>query len=285
MIPCFVINHQDYIGIDWHRYGFMLSDRESAEVLFAGIEVIDDDYLRNFISLKIIASRTTNRDSVISDKVPVVFLGKEDVYDVGSTAEFTILLILMLFKRMKRCLSGCLDRYELMGEDLQGKKLAVCGYGRLGKMVGRIAVTFGMDVLPYTRHTSSIEREAILRESDVVSLHLPAKEEFRNFINDDKLSIMKKSVVIVNTSRPYMVNKHAILWALENNRIGGAALDYLGCDTEDPDVDLVEYSEKHSNLILTPHLGGNSKDAMNKVAGRLVDKAKRYYDNWVRAKL
>ena len=89
-MKCFVANKNDYPNIEWERYGFTLGDCVSAEVLFVGTDIVDDDYLQQFPSLKLIASRTTNRDNIVSKKVRVVFLEKKDVADIGSTAEFTI---------------------------------------------------------------------------------------------------------------------------------------------------------------------------------------------------
>ena len=159
-----------------------------------------------------------------------------------------------------------------MGEDLSGKTISIFGYGRIGKMVGRLASAFGMLVLPCARCTSVGNREEILRESDVISLHLPADRSFAGFIDRKKLKIMKKSAVVVNTARPYMVDKNDLLWALTSREIRGAALDYLGSDTEKSDADLVNYACGHSNLILTPHLGGYSTDAVHKASDRLVRK-------------
>ncbi len=275
---CYVNNLSDYPGINWEEHGFCLSPRHLAEVLFTGVEEVTDSCLDEFPSLELVASRTTSRDNVSTHKVPTVFLGKEDVADVRSAAEFTVMLMLMLLKRIKLYTDGCADRYRLIGRDLHNKTIGIFGYGRLGKMVGDICSAFDMNIFKCTRHTSSKEREDIFRESDIISLHLPAVREFNNFINRNTFNMMRKTAIVINTARPYMVDKDALLWALEDNNISGAALDYLGCDTEEPDIDLVEYSHKHDNLILTPHLGGNSQDAMNKVAYRLVEKVKEYYE-------
>jgi len=270
MTKCFMTDLNNYADVDLNYYDFEISDRESAEVLFIGLDVIDDDYLRKFVSLQLIASRTTNRDHIVSSKIPVVFLEKDDVIDVSSTAEFTMMLILMLMKRIK-----AVSTYSRpIGLDLNKRTITIVGYGRIGKMVSKFAAAFGMNVLVCTRYTNIDVMKQMFGSSDVVSIHLPAKKEFTHFMDKEKIGWMKDSSFIVNTARPYMIDKTAILRALRDGRIGGVAMDYLGFETDEPDNDLLNYAKAYNNLIVTPHLGGNSRDAIRIVAERLVKKVR-----------
>jgi len=266
-----VLNDEDYPGIDWHHLGFELSNKSTAEILFVGVDVVDDEFLAEFPSLKLIASRTTNRDNIISHKIPVVYLSHLDVADITSAAEFTVLLMLALVKKIKTF--GEINSRPF-GDDLSGKTLSIFGYGRIGKKVASIASAIGMSVLKCSRHTSIEECYSIIKASDIVSLHLPAGAQFVDFLDENKISKMREDAFIVNTARPYMISKNALLDALQNRMIAGAALDYLSCDNSEIDEELVNYAKNADNLIITPHLGGSTAQAMQRSSKRLVKKVR-----------
>jgi phosphoglycerate dehydrogenase-like enzyme len=180
-----------------------------------------------------------------------------------STTELTIGLILGLMRRMPE-----LDRrmrYELWpavaGNVVAGKTAGVIGFGRIGKEVARILKAFRMRVLVTTRALTDeqacevgAERgsmETLLRESDVVTLHIPLNDETCGILGAKELSLMKRGTFLVNTSRGPLVNESALLVALQSGQLGGAGLDVFDIEPLPLDHPL----RKLDNVILLPHRG------------------------------
>ncbi|MGZ5861865.1 MAG: D-2-hydroxyacid dehydrogenase, partial [Methyloceanibacter sp.] len=120
--------------------------------------------------------------------------------------------------------------------DIAGSTLGVIGYGALGKSVGRIAESLGMQVLPYDvfPQPGLADLETIYRESDVITLHAPLTPETRNMIGAKEFKMMKPSAILINTARGGLVDEQALADALKSGTIGGAGFDVL---TKEPPKD------------------------------------------------
>ncbi len=154
--------------------------------------------------------------------------------------------------------------FTMLGSDVWGKTIGIIGFGRIGRAVGRRALGFGMKVLYYNsrRLTPETEQElsatyadidTLLGESDFVSLHVPLLDETRHIINAHRLSLMKPSAFLVNVSRGPVVDEQALLEALLNKTIAGAALDVF---EKEPAV--TPGLLTLTNVVLTPHIGSGS---------------------------
>lgn len=155
-----------------------------------------------------------------------------------------------------------------LGISLIGKTLGIVGYGGIGSMVARRAGGYNMKVL-YTKRTkdeNSVDLDTLLRESDVVSLHVPLTEETRHMINSDTLAKMKKGSYLINTARGPVVNEHDLVEALRSGHLAGAALDVY--DNE-PNVDMELISMP--NVITTPHIASATFEARNKMGEMAVN--------------
>ena len=117
--------------------------------------------------------------------------------------------------------------------------------------------------------------EELLKTSDVVSIHVPLTKETLNLINKDNLAFMKKTSIIVNTSRGGIVNEKDLYDALANNKILGAGLDCFSNEPIDDDNPLL----KLNNVVLTPHIGGASVDLSDEMISHVVDNLMRLRDN------
>jgi glycerate dehydrogenase len=160
-------------------------------------------------------------------------------------------------------------------QDLHGQTLGVMGHGELGAAVVRIAQAFGMRVLLSERKGSTAVRpgrtafETVLRDSHVITLHLPLTPETRHLIGTAELAQLRPDALLINTARGGLVDEAALARALKAGQIGGAAFDVL---TEEPprngnpllDLDLPHF-------ILTPHNAWASREAMQIMADQLID--------------
>ena len=140
--------------------------------------------------------------------------------------------------------------------ELDGKTLGIIGFGKIGKAVAKIASAFGMKVLANTNHPAPFENvefcgtDELLERSDFVSLHCPLTPQTEKMVNADFLSKMKKSAILINTSRGQVVDENALADALKNGVIAGAGLDVL--ETEPPKADCPLFGL--DNCYITPHI-------------------------------
>jgi lactate dehydrogenase-like 2-hydroxyacid dehydrogenase len=196
------------------------------------------------------------------------------------TAELAIALALALLRRVAegdRLLRGRVP-WEwtptwMLGSGLGGRTFGVVGPGRIGMDAARLAAAFGMNVISTRRSasgdTSSLPLDELLQRADVVSLHCPLSVETRHLIDDRALSLMKRSAILVNTSRGPVVDERALVSALREHRIAGAALDVFEFEPA-VTAELLDME----NVVLTPHLGGATWEAREEM-GRLCTNALR----------
>ena len=148
-----------------------------------------------------------------------------------------------------------------IGDDLSGKTLGIIGLGHIGSQVAKIGLAFGMRVLAWSQNLTAekagaagavlVSKEELLRQADIVSVHLVLSERTRGLIGAAELAQMKRSARLVNTSRGPIVVEAALIAALESGQIAGAALDVY--DVEPLPTD--HPYRKLNNLLATPHIG------------------------------
>lgn len=161
---------------------------------------------------------------------------------------------------------------ELTGTELMDKTLGIVGLGRIGSSLAIKAQALGMRVLYYdpkhdgTAAGKKVSLEEIFLSSDYISLHVPLVPETRGLINAAVIAKMKKNAVIVNTARGGLVDEEALYLALKEKKIKGAALDVY--PQEPYNGKLCELD----NVVLTPHVGGSTKEAQARIGQELVAK-------------
>ncbi len=241
---------------------------------------LDKEALAAAPELKLIATATTGIDHIdvayAQEKgIQVLSLKDEDLKSVTGTAELAFGLLLSLVRRIPESFqdvkAGNWNREQFLGNNLSGKTLGIVGLGRLGSMVAQYGKAFGMNVIAYdpNKDASEIARfvdfETLISESDVVSIHAPLTDQTKNMFNKQVFNQMKASAYLVNTARGAIVNETDVLAALESKRIAGYAADVLAGEVEfGKDVSkhaLVTYAKTHDNLIITPHIGGNTAES------------------------
>lgn len=174
--------------------------------------------------------------------------------------------------------SACKDfcYWKTSLSELDGKTIGIIGFGKIGKAVAKIAAAFGMKVLAATNHPAPFdnvefcEKDELLAESDFVSLHCPLTPATEGMVNADFLAKMKKTAVLINTSRGQVVDEKALAYALENDIIAGAGLDVL--ETEPPKADCPLIGAK--NCFITPHIawaGFETRERLMKICRSNVE--------------
>lgn len=159
--------------------------------------------------------------------------------------------------------------------DLHGTTLGIVGSGALGRRTAQLAEAFGMRVLRAERPRAAAVRPGytpfaqVLREADVLSLHCPLDASTRGLVGERELRAMKPGALLVNTARGALVDEVALLRALDEGWIAGAALDVL--EHEPPAADHPLLAKRRSNLIVTPHIAWRTPLAMERLARQLVE--------------
>lgn len=257
---------------------------------FIGLDHIIDHRLMGK-NLKFIASPTTglnhiNMEHAQAKGIDIISLKGETEFleDISATAELCWGLILSLVRKIPTAAnsveSGKWDRDQFCGRELKGASLGIIGYGRLGRKVAKFGKAFGMKILVSSYQLSDdknvefCSQTALLKQADIVTLHADSRPDNYQMIGAYELSLMKESSYFINTSRGDLVDEQALLNALSNKTIAGAALDVLEQEFN-PAVNsqsLIDYAKKNSNLIITPHVGGVTKESQYNVTHFIIDK-------------
>jgi len=267
-------------------------DETSVDACVPACDVILDAYMRvRFTAdrlgraerLKLVVTATTGADHIdqaaLSERrIPLLTLrGQTELLrNLTPAAEHSWLLLMACARRLRGALdavvAGQWDRNQHPGLMLRGKTLGIIGCGRIGQWMARYAAAFGMNCLGYDPHLDAMpegiessELHALLRRSDFVSVHVPLNDETRRLLGPTEMRMLKHGAIVVNTSRGEIIDEDELLSALREGRIAAAGLDVL---TGEPDIQshpLVRYAQSHDNLLITPHIGGFSPDALNQV--------------------
>ncbi|KUK18626.1 D-2-hydroxyacid dehydrogenase [Thermococcus sibiricus] len=235
-------------------------------------------------SLKVIA-----RAGVGLDNVDVEYAKSKGIEVVNaptassrSVAELAVALMFNIARKVafadRKIREGAWPKKQCMGFELEGKTLGIIGFGRIGYNVGKIAKTIGMNVLLYDVYKNYerakeigaefVELEYLLKNSDVITIHVPLLESTYHLINEENLKLMKPTAVLINTSRGPIIDTNALVKALEEGWIAGAALDVFEEEPLPKDHPLTKFD----NVVLTPHIGASTVEAQEKAGIEVAEK-------------
>jgi D-3-phosphoglycerate dehydrogenase len=193
-----------------------------------------------------------------------------------STAEHTMSMMLALSRNIPQANSstrkGEWKRSKFMGVELYGKTLGVVGFGRIGSEVARRSLSFGMKVLAYDPFLSRevaqglgvevVELKDLLENSDYITVHTPLTDETRHMISTDEFAIMRQGVRVINCARGGIIDEAALVNAIKEGRVIGAAMDVFEKEPLPPESELLKFD----NVVITPHLGASTEEAQVNVA-------------------
>ncbi|MFX1280837.1 MAG: NAD(P)-dependent oxidoreductase [Promethearchaeota archaeon] len=257
---------------------------------------LTSDILENAKNLKVIGRAGVGLDNVDRQKAEELNIEVLNTPEAPaiSVAEFALGLILALARKIsyadRTTHEGKWNKNECLGYTLNGRKLGLIGFGNIAKHLAKIGLGLGMNVGVYSRFSKgqvAIDEaknigcsiytsiEELLKDAQIISLHLPATPQTENIINQERLKLMRNDAILINTARGNLIDEEALLKALKNKTIGGAALDVY---REEPlnNEDLISWNE---NLIITPHIASqsieNQVDAAIMIAVKMSDYLKK----------
>ena len=240
-----------------------------------GVEILNEKVFSHADSLK-----TISRFGVGYDNIDIPSATKKGIsvsYVPGANVEAVADLTIGLLISICRKIGAGWDLIRsggwqgLQGPEVWGKTLGVIGLGRIGKAVIRRAKGFNMKIIGYDEYPNpayckehDIELvdniEAILKNSDFITLHIPCTDSSRNLISSKELGMMKPTAYIINAARGGIIDEEALYTCLKEKKIAGAALDVLAVEPMQKGNKLAELD----NIIITPHIAGNSYEAIQK---------------------
>ena len=236
-----------------------------------GRETIDEAMLKACPQLKILSRYGVGLDNLDLDamKKRDIALGWSGGTNSNSVAEITLSFMLSLIRNL-HIASTLLKNGTWKvngGRELTGKTIGLFGFGHISKRVIELLAPFHCNILVFNRTHDDVEalkygitfasKERIIEEADIISIHLPLTPESKNLFSTNEFIAMKKNAFIINTARGGIIDEDALKMALQTGEIAGAALEAFAIEPPQ-DKELIALP----NLIVTPHLGGNSKESI-----------------------
>ncbi|MBN1653249.1 MAG: hydroxyacid dehydrogenase [Deltaproteobacteria bacterium] len=285
-------------------------DLREAEIISVFIHSeLRADLLRRLPKLRLIATRSTGTDHIDLSYCDSHGISVCNVpsYGDNTVAEHVFALILnishKLTESIERTRSGDFSQYGLQGFDLQGKTIGVVGTGLIGRYVAGIALGFRMRVLAYDLKPDKelksrsgyqyVDMETLLRESDVITLHVPSTPKTRHLISQKEFALMKQGVVLINTARGDVVDIKALVEALADEKVRAVGLDVLPGEPEiREEAELLRsvFRKRHNletlladhlllrlrNVYITPHNAFNTNEAVSRILDTTIDNIRGY---------
>lgn len=254
----------------------MIEMAKDVDGIIVGIDPITEDVIENAKNLKAISKYGVGMDNIDLEKAKEKGIKIKNTPGTNniSVAELAIGLMFDLARNISINVNKVKNNMweRVKGVELTGKNLGIVGCGSIGKKVVKRARGLKMSVLIYDpffddyqliedEKINQVKKEVLFEKSDFISLHLPLNSETKNIISKEELIKMKDSTFLINTARGGLIDEQALLWALENEIIAGAACDVF---SEEPPGNhlLLEFD----NFLLTPHMGANTKESVMRMA-------------------
>ena len=296
-----------------------LTDKQLEETDVISVFITSDvteKVIKQFRNLRIISTRSTGYNHIdvkycIQNNIAVFNVNQ---YGESSVAEFTFMLILALVRKLIPAYlstqNNLVSHENFEGQNLKSLSIGIIGCGTIGSSVAKIANFFGMKVYAYSYEKNNeishfceyCELDKLIKNSDIVTLHLPYTNETYHIINDKTIKNMKKGAILINTARGELVDIIALHNNLVSGDLGGAALDTVECENIAINNIPININENNSkcitktlaleklmgmdNVIITPHIAYNTKESVNTLLNttfnNLRDYSKGLHTNQVR---
>ncbi len=298
-----------------HIQDYPIEKIQDCEILSSFVfSSLDQSLLEKLSKLKMIATRSTGVDHVDLDfcKRKNIHVANVPLYGEKTVAEHTFALLLALTRKLissvERTRSGSFSLDGLCGEDLNQKTIGIIGTGNIGQQVAKIANAFEMKILAHDIRPNLtlvqkfgvqyVSFKELLKHSDIITLHVPANDSTYHLINQSHLPNIKKGAILINTARGSVVETEALVKGLSEKIFSGLGLDVLEQEPKireerellstlfQGDLKTVTTTlanefllHHHENVIITPHNGFNTKQALERILKTTLENIKEFLEN------
>ncbi len=248
-------------------------------------DTIDASIIKAGSKLKLIANfgnGVDNLDLITAKERNVLVTNTPDVL-TEDTADLVLTMILMICRKINIAQQKIMDRVwtgwgpsETLGEKMEGKKIGIIGMGRIGIAVAKRLSVLGININYYNRTKLKSNREKILKakywdnldnmigEMDIISIHCPYTPETFHLLSKNKIKLLKKNCIVINTSRGEIIDEEALAEALLKKRIGGAGLDVFEHEPQ-----ITQKLFEAENVVLLPHISSATKESRMAMGDRV----------------
>ena len=251
---------------------------EGAEVIVESNIPLHKDFLDSCPNLKMLSIAFTGLDHIDMEECQRrgIIVKNAAGYSTEAVAELAIALMIDVYRKVLEndvITRQCHRKGIMPGREIGGKTLGIIGMGNIGQRVAKLAKAFGCKVLAWNRTPKQIDgvtfvdKESLLKESDIVTLHVALNADTRDFITEKDFALMKPNSILINTARGPVVNEQALANALKQGRIAGAATDVYGAE---PPLKQDNPLFSAPNLIMLPHIGFATEEAFELRLGIVV---------------
>lgn len=264
-----------------------------AEVIFVNKVKLNENNLKFAPDLKLICEAATGYDNIDLDYCRKKGIAVCNVpgYSVYSVAQVTVSMVLSLVNHLNEYTRYTKDGTYTNGNsanilkpvynELYGKTWGIIGYGNIGKKVGEVAKALGCDLLAYKRKpvtdVKCVDIDTLVKESDIITIHIPLSDETRALINSERIKKMKKNVIIVNTARGAVTDEVAVCNAIKSGNIKGFGTDVYSVEPFPKTSPFYEIKD-FDNVILTPHMAWGAKESRERCFNEMILNMKAFFD-------
>lgn len=267
----------------------------NAEIVMTNKTVLDAEIINGAPRLKYIGVLATGYNVVDLEaaRAKNIIVTNVPAYSTASVVQMVFALLLELTQkvalhdklvrkgRWEECPDFSFTAMPLM--ELEGKSMGIVGYGTIGQRVAQTAESFGMEILVHTAHPEKYESDksvrfvdldSLFRQADVISLHCPLTEETSNLVNEERIALMKRSSILINTGRGPLVDEQALADALDAKDIAGAGIDVLSEEPPRTHHPLIGAR----NCFVTPHIAWATREARRRLLAVAAENVKAFID-------
>lgn len=257
---------------------------------------IDKSFLDKASKLKFIARSGAGLENIdltyAEQKNIKVFNSPEGNKD--AVGEHAIGMLLMLFNKLKQgdaqVRQGVWNREANRGIELSGKTVGILGYGNMGIALAKKLIGFDCKVIAYDKYKkdysdnyiTEVSLNELVKQTDVLSIHLPLSEETKHYVNASFLNDFKKNIYVINTARGNNIKTEDLIKALQSGKVLGACLDVLEFESKSFELEqhhnqAFEYLKNAENVILSPHVAGWTVESYQKLSEYLANKIELFF--------
>ncbi len=258
---------------------------KDAEILVESNIPLRKDFLDACPKLKMLSIAFTGLDHIDMEECQRrgIVVKNAAGYSTEAVAELAIAMMIDVYRKVienDTITRQCQRKGLMPGREIGGKTVGIIGMGNIGQRVAKLANAFGCKVLAWNRTQKQVEgvtfvdKETLLKESDIVTLHIALNAETRDFITEKDFALMKSSAILINTARGPVVNEQALAHALKDGKIAGAATDVYGSE---PPLKQDNPLFGAPNLIMLPHIGFATEEAFVLRLGIVVGNIEKLY--------
>lgn len=271
--------------------GNVVKEAEQADILIVHITPVNQEAIKHMKNLKVLGVMRGGLDSIDIDclKEKGVKIVHAPSRSAHAVADFTVGMILSETKNIAKSYHGLMEGKWIKSyannnnvHDLRTRTIGVLGCGNIGKEVIKRLEAFGSRIIVHDPFIpiediakmgySAVSKEELLEQSDIITIHLRLSEQTKNYIGREEFDRMKPNCIFVNTARAGLVDQQAMLEALKNQKISGAAVDVFAEEPLPSDNPLV----KLDNITMTAHIAGASCDTFENSVNLIYDEIERY---------